>query len=87
LKQSKNYAQMCQSVNYKVQTKNTLKSNDFKQLTVWNFFSHESKYQNKMKNLICFQRIKFLYILYKIQETPFHIIWTNIGQGPHIIHT
>jgi len=56
---------------FNVLTQNNLKSNGFKQFTMWNGLSRRSKFPGKMNNFTCFQRMKFLYSMCKMQSPLF----------------
>jgi len=67
VKMKQDYVQMYQKGllnNFNVQTKNSSKPNDVKQFTMLNILSRRSKFPDKIKNLTCSQRIKFLKFLY-----------------------
>ena len=60
---SKSYRQMCQRAPQQLHCvdKNHSKSDEFRQITMRNILPRGSKFPDKMKNLTCFPRIKFLY--------------------------
>jgi len=77
--------------NFNVQTKNSVKSNHFKQFTMWNGISRRSKFPDKTKNLSCLQQIKFCITWARYCDPFYDITWTNIRvRGPflrpHIVH-
>ena len=61
---------------FNVQTKNNLKSNDFKQFTRWNRLSRRRKFPDKMKILTCFWAHfrEFALGLYILTSSPTQII-------------
>jgi len=67
--------------NFKVYTKNNVKSNNFKQFKKWIGLSRRRNFPDKMKNLNCFQRVKLLCSMFKIEGPFFDVTWTNRGKG------